>query len=385
MAGEKADSSSSKKNLAGVRTTRLKNRHDPVLLKHKEDMMKLRKSESQRDKKIAEEKANESKKIDQEDNASFVNQKREFNRFYNKLKKSHLRNRNNNESDPEQSMNAAAEQVTQFLEKNYPAIPSRPTATIAAPLLAPAEVIQKLIYEPPLDVPNGREDESFTVIYENNSRFPCATVKYLEWTLGQGIVHCALKTGRRIHYLGGKQVAFTVPAGDSNIDVAPISCLVKIMKGKPLKKINYRQGDSNHCFMLSIASALHYMGKTNESRIIASRAKEFSRIGLVDQLKQLVNLLTNIAPSVIPMKKDHNLQGKTKVQFQEAAKNKQLMIVVPKAKSKSTSHAITICIGLVFDSTQEYPLILTSETLDFVAGSTGFEKVYMTRSFSVKK
>ena len=57
------------------------------------------------------------------------------------------------------------------------------------------------------------------------------------------------------------------------------------------------------------------------------------------------------------------------------------MIVIPKPNGKSTTHAFTICMGLVFDLTQLYPLHPIPRTFDFVSGSTGFEKTYMTRSF----
>jgi hypothetical protein len=59
--------------------------------------------------------------------------------------------------------------------------------------------------------------------------------------------------------------------------------------------------------------------------------------------------------NVSPKAKGDNLKGATMGQLLEAAKKEELMTGVPKGKGKSTTHAVTICMGLVFDSTQEYP------------------------------
>jgi hypothetical protein len=380
---DESDSSGSK-NLAELRTARLDKRHDPRRLKKREDSMKRRKLELQRQKIRTQKRAKQCQQIDKDDSEALPNQRRLFNEFYNQSLRGDLRNhrRTESERDTEKRVNTAANKVNKFLEDNYPAPVIGPSAKGSAPSLEPAEVIQKLIYEPPT-LPNG-SDGTFTVVYQDERRLHGVTVEYLNWALGPGIVYCALKTGSRIHECNGKQVAFTVPAGDSNEDVAPIACLVKRnSKGQPLKMIKYPQGDSSYCFMYSFASALHYMGKPRESRIIASMSKEVSSMSLVDQLNYLVDLVKKKVCNITPMARNHNLKDSTITQLLEAAKNEQLMIVVPKPKGKSTSHAVTICVGLVFDSTQEYPLTLTSETFDFVAGSTGFEKVYMTRSFIV--
>jgi hypothetical protein len=336
----------------------------------------------------AVERAKKGQKIDEDDAAAFENQKRLFNEFYNRrLKKKKLRNtkRSDIEQDTEARIIDAVNDVSNYLEKNYSGVGPSSSTTRTALVLEPADLIQKMIYEPPISRNGKDHDESFTVIYQDESKLHGVTTEYLEWALGPGVVYCALKTGRRIHEVKGKQVAFTVPVGDSNADVAPISCLVNNNNtdGRPLKKIKYYQGDSNYCFMYSFASALHYMGKIDESRMVASMAHEVSSKSLVDQLKSLVNLVTQRMANVSPKAKGDNLKGATIEQLLEAAKKEELMIVVPKGNGKSTSHAVTICMCLVFDSTQEYPLTVTPETFNFVAGSTGFEKTYMTRSFRV--
>jgi hypothetical protein len=175
-------------------------------------------------------------------------------------------------------------------------------------VLEPTDLIQKMIYEPPISRNVKDHDESFTVIYQDESKLHGVTTEYSAWALGPGVVYCALKTGRRIHEVKGKQVAFTVPVGDSNADVAPISCLVKHNNtdGRPLKKIKYCQGDSNYCFMYSFASALHYMGKIDESRMVSSMAEEVSSKSLVDQLKSLVNLVTQRMANVSPKANLHD-------------------------------------------------------------------------------
>jgi hypothetical protein len=89
---DESDSSSSK-SPAKARTARLSNRHDPRILKKKEDEMKRQKRELEMKKTSAVERAKKGQKIDEDDAAAFENQKRLFNEFYNRrLKKEKKRN-----------------------------------------------------------------------------------------------------------------------------------------------------------------------------------------------------------------------------------------------------------------------------------------------------
>ena len=135
--------------------------------------------------------------------------------------------------------------------------------------------------------------------------------------------------------------------------------------------------------MYSFANALNYIGRTNEARIVKNFAEKVSMLSLENQFRFLTNLVHKKMKKVSPKQKKHNLKNGTMEQLLSAAKTEDLMIIVPKGRGKSTTHAVTICRGLVFDSTQKYPLTVSAETFNFVAGSTGFEKVYMSRSFTL--
>ena len=349
------------------RTQRLQNRHDPQILQQKLQEFKQKQ---------------EKRKQAQKQRTAFENESQLFNEFYNNTLKTPLRNnrRKDTPQTNDERINQAVTQVNAYMQEHYSEVSS--DTTQSPQLQNEADIIQKIIYEPITDT---KPEHSFTIIHEDGSKQERIRTAWLEYTIGKPIVYIALKTGKRIHYLGKQQCAFTLPSGDTNHDLAPPSCLVKYdEKGRRQKKIKYPQGDSPHCFMNSFASALHYIGKFHESRIAHNRADEFSNIDLIDQFKRLTDLVTRQMIDIIPESKSHNWKDSTVQELLQAAPNEQLMIVVPKPNSRGTSHAVTICMGLVFDSTQKYPLYSTQETYDFISGSTGFERTYMTRSFRLQ-
>jgi hypothetical protein len=361
-------------------TVRLENRKDETILKEKRDKFREKKLLQEQKKKVAAEQAKKREEMNSDDAAALDNQVSNYNAFFRKSLKTVLRNiRNDDDPDlREKDMDDAASQVNKYVENLYP--DEGPSATGTLPFeVDPGRFIQKLIYEPPLTVDG--EDHTFTVIQEDGTKVPFVTMEWVQWALGPDILHYALKFGKRLHKLEKQQRAFVVPSGDSNADVAPASCLVIFMNGQPAKGIKYRQGEGNYCFMYSFASALHYIGQTDESRIIANNAEAVSKMSLVHQLNRLVYLVTKKMVNIRADSKTHNWKDSTIMELLEAANKEQLMIVIPKPNGKSTTHAFTICIGLVFDSTQLYPLHPIPRTFDFVSGSTGFEKTYMTRSF----
>jgi hypothetical protein len=374
-------SSSDETDPKEARASRLKKRHDPTALEKKKRHLNHHKAKEQKKKDLLAEQAKNRKKMDENDTVSFRNEQRLFNEYYNRTLRKKLRNhqRNDNEEEAAARMEDAVKDVDNYLLQQYPAAEDVGCSSF----VEASERVQKLIYEPPTDP--GQTVETFTVIHEDGSKARGVTYEWLVWALGPLPVYAAFRTGKRIDELNGKQHAFTLPSGDSNADSAPVSCLVKSNKRGSLKKIKYRQRDKDYCFMYSFASALHYIGKCQESRIVANQAEKISNMSLVDQLKHLVQLVRTKMPNISPKSKDgYNLKGATLEQLLEAATKEELMLVVPKGKGKSTTHAVTVCMGLVFDSTQEYPLTVSSESFNFVAGSTGFEKTYMTRSFVIR-
>jgi primase-polymerase (primpol)-like protein len=319
--------------------------------------------------------------FDEKEKRAFANESRLFHTYFNDKLKTKLGNKRKKDSEKETDsrIKGVVDAVSNYLENNCPEVAL--TAPGAGEMINPSQIIQKLIYEPPTE-PNG-DDHTFTVVHQDGSKKNWVTLEYLEYYLGPLTVECALHTAKRIHKINGTQFSFTVPSGDSNADVAPASCLAKTTKTGRQRKIRYPQGETEHCFMNSFASALHYLGKFEESRIVANKAKSISSMGLVDQLKHLVDMVTKKMPGISNKSKGCNLKDSSMVELLEAGRKEDLMIVVPKGNALATTHAVAICDGLIFDSTQEFPLELTEDSLNFVCGSTGFEKTYMSRSFTV--
>ena len=60
-------------------------------------------------------------------------------------------------------------------------------------------------------------------------------------------------------------------------------------------------------------------------------------------------------------------------------------MVIPQGNDGSINHAVTVGNGMIFDSTQDYPLTITKESFDFICGDCGCCKIYKTKSFMFKK
>ena len=69
--------------------------------------------------------------------------------------------------------------------------------------------------------------------------------------------------------------------------------------------------------------------------------------------------------------------------FFENATKEDFMLVIPEGKDGSINHAFTVADGYIFDSTQEYPMKLLVESINFICGNCGCEKIFKTRSFSL--
>ena len=66
-------------------------------------------------------------------------------------------------------------------------------------------------------------------------------------------------------------------------------------------------------------------------------------------------------------------------EFIEFAGSQDLMMVIPQGNDGSISHAINITDGMIFDSTQKFPLIMSKLSFDFVCGECGCYQIYMTK------
>ena len=63
----------------------------------------------------------------------------------------------------------------------------------------------------------------------------------------------------------------------------------------------------------------------------------------------------------------------------------EIIMVIPQGKDGGINHAITVGNGMIFDATQEYPLTISKESLDFICGDCGCNGIYKTRSFTFIK
>ena len=71
-------------------------------------------------------------------------------------------------------------------------------------------------------------------------------------------------------------------------------------------------------------------------------------------------------------------------EFIKFAGSQDLMMVIPQGNDGSISHAVTITDGMIFDSTQKFPLTMSKLSFDFVCGECGCHQIYMTKSFFIK-
>ena len=114
-------------------------------------------------------------------------------------------------------------------------------------------------------------------------------IAYLKYIFGIVFIENILRIARQANDLnpGCNQHNFAIPAGNSNLEIAPRIILVtKDSNNQNMRKLCYKQSQNNYCFCYSFANALYYRGLKNESRIVANFAEEWSNMDNVSQLKK---------------------------------------------------------------------------------------------------
>ena len=70
--------------------------------------------------------------------------------------------------------------------------------------------------------------------------------------------------------------------------------------------------------------------------------------------------------------------------FINKGKKEELILVIPQGNNRSINHVFTVCNGLIYDSTQQYLMVLLEESIHFICGNCGCRKIYKSRKFYFK-
>ena len=111
---------------------------------------------------------------------------------------------------------------------------------------------------------------------------------------------------------------------------------------------------------------------------------KWSQLDHDNQLNKLSWLLCtklNIAKGI---HKDKEFSNSSVAKFIETEREPNIIMLIPQGNDGSINHAITVGNGMIFDSTQDFPLTITKESFDFICGDCGYCKIYKTKSFMFK-
>jgi hypothetical protein len=166
------------------------------------------------------------------------------------------------------------------------------------------------------------------------------------------IQQCIAKGSHKTNFL-------KIPPGAPRSDLPPF-----MTRSAPA--LLYVQGhDKRLCMVLSLASALHFLGLTELAKVVK---REGSRLeNHVFQPQKIVELMQDHARWLTPTRlrpKDSSsvLDEKSKVPYPK--------MIVLQANDGGTEHAVTICGNLVFDSTCPHALPLNRATLNWCCQGT---------------
>ncbi|CAJ1947037.1 unnamed protein product [Cylindrotheca closterium] len=251
--------------------------------------------------------------------------------------------------------------------------------------------IWKIRYEPPN---TDKTEPTFRLMLGSRTKSRIfvsnVTVAYVKHYLGKGFVEKCIAYGERCSSRGINQPSFFVPLGDSNLDVAPNHCLLKLQKnGDQMKMLPYVKGNNNCCLGFSLANALHYLNFHKESWKLYQQSHDLSELDATAQFKWLLAWVQvsveGVAPLSLKESKEHfdGMVGVTKCL--KSLAQQELVVFVPKVKDGTNTHAVACTHGLIFDSTQKYPMKLCRDSLSFIAGSAGFGGIWRSRLFTFSK
>ncbi|CAJ1954285.1 unnamed protein product [Cylindrotheca closterium] len=236
----------------------------------------------------------------------------------------------------------------------------------------------------PSRVTTNKAKSSFTIYCgPQETAVAKITVAYVAYYLGSGFVAKCLAFGKRCADSNLNQPSFIVPLGDSNFDTAPDSCLCKLDKnGARVKILRFVQGASNCCLGFLLANALHHLNFHEEADSLYRWSHELSKHNATVQFKKLSRWVQTLVKGVtclsfLESRKFDRLDGL--LQCISLLREQDLVVFVPQANDGTKTHAVTFCCGLIFDSTQQYPLRLSEESLKFIAGFAGIWRARLFR------
>ena len=70
--------------------------------------------------------------------------------------------------------------------------------------------------------------------------------------------------------------------------------------------------------------------------------------------------------------------------FINKGEKEELILVIPQGNNGSINHAFTVCDGLIYSSTQQYPMVLLEESIHFICRNCGCKKYIKTGDFILK-
>ena len=158
-----------------------------------------------------------------------------------------------------------------------------------------------------------------------------------------------------------------LPIDNSRAELAPSNSLTDI----PLW---YPQGELNLCLINSLASALYYMGLSEESGRLNSVSYNDEHLSLKEACDKLQNNMKQYCPSIgigwgfnlprgIGVRSKMKRKATTTIQNLLDDKSAFPMVVIPRGTDMRINHAVCVVNDTIFDSTQPQTLWLTKETL----------------------
>ena len=170
-----------------------------------------------------------------------------------------------------------------------------------------------------------------------------------------------------------KGMFLKIPLGESRPDYVK-SGEKRFLKDLHLRTkvlVHFQQGSKDYCFPYSIASCLVYAGypeAANAFKIEAERLSALPRDLAVIQCKRMMlQYCPAVGQCTIFNSRTRNRKKRELTLSQLCSQRSPFpMVVVLRGIDNSISHAVTVIDDLVFDSTQEYALKLTLESLDFI-------------------
>ncbi len=172
-----------------------------------------------------------------------------------------------------------------------------------------------------------------------------------------------------------------VTVGSSRRDedkIAPESLLVTSVH------LEYPKNDLDHCITKGMASCLHYCGAVQPPLELSRLGNTFMHLPkptaellLEETMKKIVPCIGTCVVMHKRIRQKRRGKNKVGISMDELINNKTPFptLVVPCGVDGSLNHAVVVVDDLIFDSTQEHPLKLSRESLDWICGGDGISSL----------